>query len=93
MVTKAMVGHLRSNLNVLDPLYPRQPFRGNWIFWTEGRPLRHPILDDHVSRQRVKRTLEVVCVLCIVFQLMFVFEHAFVSYGLILLLNKSCMHN
>ena len=48
VVTEAIVGHLRSNPNVPDPLYPRQPFRGNWIFWTEGRPLRHPILDDHV---------------------------------------------
>ena len=28
-VTKAMLGHLSSNPNVLDHFYPRQPFRGN----------------------------------------------------------------
>ena len=39
--------------------------------------LRRPLLDDHVSRGKaiVRRTLEVVCVLCVVFMLCFIFDH------------------
>ena len=90
MVTEAIVGHLRSNPNVLDPF-----IRGNRFEATgsldKGRPLRRPILDDHVSRQRVKRTLGVACALCVVFQLMFLYM-LFVSYELFLFTIHSFMH-
>ena len=54
-----MLGRLNSNPNVLDQLFeatiPRQPFRGNhseatFDLWKKGRPLKHPILNDRLSK-------------------------------------------
>ena len=53
---------------------------------TGGRPLKHLILDDHVSRGKatVRRTLRVVCEFVYCFQLCFILSCIMVSYALIL---------
>ena len=55
VITRAMGRYLRS--------YPHAGFPDHEDL------LKHPLLDDHVSRGKatVKRTLEVVCDLCVMF--------------------------
>ena len=60
--------------------------------------LRRPILDDHLSRGKatVKRTLGVVCELCVIFSLLFVlscigdlrFDFIFGIHSFMLLFNS-----
>ena len=78
VITRAMGRHLRSYPYAIDLFIPRQSFRGNLFEATRSMEhkdlLRHPLLDDHLSRGKatVKRTLRVVCELCIIFSLLFV---------------------
>ena len=78
VITKAMVRYLRSYPYAIDPFILRRPFWGN-LFEATGSmehkdSLRHPVLDDHLSRGKatVKRTLGVVCELCVIFSSLFV---------------------
>ena len=64
MVTKAMLGCLSGNSNVLDHFY-----RGNFDLWKGERPLKHHILNDHVRGNQVRRTLGVACASVSIFSL------------------------
>ena len=46
-----MVGHLRSNPNVLDPFIRGNRFEATMIFGQEGDLKKLPILNDRVRRQ------------------------------------------
>ena len=80
VITRAMGRHLRS--------YPHARFPDHEDL------LRHPLLDDHLSRGKatVRRTLGVVCDLCVVF-IYFCLVHALVIYALLLFFYiQSFMH-
>ena len=51
VVTKAMLGRLSGNSNVLDHFIRGNRFEETYDLWTRGRPLKLPILNDHVRRQ------------------------------------------
>ena len=70
VVTKAMLGRLSGNPNVLAHFLSRQPFQGNFDIWTGGRPLKRPILNDHVRGNQVRCTLRVACA-SVLFSLIF----------------------
>ena len=46
-VTKAMLGRLSDNPNVLDHFYRGNRFETTYDLGTKGQPLKHPILNDH----------------------------------------------
>ena len=56
MVTKATLGRLSGNPNVLDHFS-----EATYDLGTKGRPLKHPILNDHVRGNQVRCTLGVAC--------------------------------
>ena len=46
-----MLGRLSGNPNVLDHFIRGNCFEATYDLWTRGRPLKLPILNDHVRRQ------------------------------------------
>ena len=46
-----MLGRLSGNPNVLDHFFRGNRFEATYDLWTRGRPLKLPILNDHVRRQ------------------------------------------
>ena len=56
-----MLGRLSGNPNVLDHFIRGNRFEATYDLWTRGRPLKLPILNDHVRGNQVRRTLRVAC--------------------------------
>ena len=77
-----MVGHLRSNPNVLDPFIRGIRFEATESL-DKGRPLRRPILDDHVEATSEAYPRSGMCFVCC-FSVKVILYMLFVSYGLIL---------
>ena len=46
-----MLGRLSGNPNVLDHVFRGNRFEATYDHWTRGRPLKLPILNDHIRRQ------------------------------------------
>ena len=80
MVTKATLGRLSGNPNVLDHFYRGNHFETTYDLGTTGRPLKHPILNDHVRGNQVRCTLGVACANVSIFSYV-IFVHVMVSYG------------
>ena len=57
VVTKAMLGRFSGNPNALDNFYRGNHFEETYDLGTKGRPLKHPILNDHVRGNQVRCTL------------------------------------
>ena len=56
-----MLGRLSGNPNVLDHFFRGNRFEATYDLWTRGRPLKLPILNDHVRGNQVRCTLRVAC--------------------------------
>ena len=61
MVTKATLGNFSGNPNVLDHFYRGNHFEATYDLGTKGRPLKHPILNDHARGNQMRCTLGVAC--------------------------------
>ena len=89
VVTKATLGRLSGNPNVLDHFIRGNHFEATDDLWTRGRPLKLPILNDHVQGNQVRCTLRVACASVLFFRYI-IFAHVMVSYLLILSYDRSC---
>ena len=74
MVTKAMLGRLSGNPNVLDHVFRGDRFEATYDLWTRGRPLKLSILNDHVRENQVRCTLRVRMCECVI-SVNFLFVH------------------
>ena len=75
VVTKATLGRFSGNPNVLDHFLRGNRFEETYDLGTRGRPLKLPILNDHVRGNQVRCTLRVRMCECIVFFQLFIFVH------------------
>ena len=82
MVTKATLGRFSGNPNVLDHFYRGKHFKATYDLGTKGRPLKHPILNDHARGNQVRRTLRVTCASVSIFSLYYLCTY----YGELLLI-------
>ena len=85
MVTKATLGRFSGNPNVLDHFYRGGHFEATYDLGTKGRPLKHPILDDHVRGNQVRCTLGVACASVSIFSYII-----FVFLGVLPFIFRSC---
>ena len=56
-----MLGRLSGNPNVLDHFFRGNRFEATYDLGTRGRPLKLPILNDHIRGNQVRCTLRVAC--------------------------------